>query len=146
MPNGARVPGTGYCLDPAKAAWDIGTIIRWLDFNDTWLAAEWGHPSDNLSGILALADWLSRNARAEGRPPLTMADVLSALVKAYEIQGVLALGNSFKPLGLLDNLRRCVLVIVFGPGHRTFGQYATVVGSSRHDTDIFLHTQRQQFI
>ncbi len=100
VPNGARVPGTDFVLDPIQAAFNIGAMVRWLDFNDTWLAAEWGHPSDNLSGILALADWLSRSARAEGRPPLTMADVLSALVKAYEIQGVLALGNSFNRVGL----------------------------------------------
>lgn len=100
VPNGARVPGTDFVLDPIQAAFNIGAMVRWLDFNDTWLAAEWGHPSDNLSGILALADWLSRSARAEGRSPLTMADVLSALVKAYEIQGVLALGNSFNRVGL----------------------------------------------
>jgi len=100
VPNGARVPGTDFVLDPIQAAFNIGAMVRWLDYNDTWLAAEWGHPSDNLSGILALADWLSRRARAEGRPPLTMADVLSALVKAYEIQGVLALGNSFNRVGL----------------------------------------------
>ncbi len=100
VPNGARVPGTDFVLDPVQAAFGIGVMVRWLDFNDTWLAAEWGHPSDNLGGILAVADWLSRSAVAEGRPPLTVADVLSALVKAYEIQGVLALGNSFNRVGL----------------------------------------------
>ena len=99
-PNGARVPGTQFQLDPVKAAWDIGCIIRWLDFNDTWLAAEWGHPSDNLGGILASADYLSRCAVAAGKPPRTMRDVLSAMVKAHEIQGCLALENSFNRVGL----------------------------------------------
>src|SRR5277367_3821464 len=91
MPGGARVPGTSYELDPVQAAFNIGTMIRWLDFNDTWLAAEWGHPSDNLGGILAVADWLSRNAVAEGREPVTMRRVLEAMIKAHEIQGCLAL-------------------------------------------------------
>jgi 2-methylcitrate dehydratase len=100
VPNGARVPGTDYRLDPVKAAWDIGTMIRWLDFNDTWLAAEWGHPSDNLGGILAVADHLSRLRAARKRPPLTMRAVLDALIRAYEIQGVLALENSFNRVGL----------------------------------------------
>ena len=98
--HGARVPGTAHELDPVQAAFNIGAMIRWLDFNDTWLAAEWGHPSDNLGAILALADWLSRRARAAGKPPLTMADVLAAVVKAHEIQGVLALENSFNRVGL----------------------------------------------
>ncbi|HQR77622.1 MAG TPA: MmgE/PrpD family protein, partial [Burkholderiaceae bacterium] len=75
VPNGAKVPGTQFQMDPVKAAFDIGAMIRWLDFNDTWLAAEWGHPSDNLGGILATADWLSRNAVAAGKKPLTVADV-----------------------------------------------------------------------
>ncbi len=100
VPNGARVPGTRYQLDPIKAAWDIGCIIRWLDYNDTWLAAEWGHPSDNLGGILAVADYLSRTAVATGRKPLIMRDVLTAMIKAHEIQGVLALENSFNRVGL----------------------------------------------
>ena len=100
VPNGARVPGTPFELDPVKAAWDIGCTIRWLDFNDTWLAAEWGHPSDNLGGILAAADWVSRRAVAEGRPPLVMRDVLTAMIKAHEIQGCLALENSFNRVGL----------------------------------------------
>jgi len=100
VPNGARVPGTSYQLDPIKAAFDIGAIIRWLDFNDTWLAAEWGHPSDNLGGILATADWLSRIAAAGGKPALTMRDVLEAMIKAHEIQGVMALENSFNKVGL----------------------------------------------
>jgi 2-methylcitrate dehydratase len=100
VPNGARVPGTQFQLDPVKAAFDIGTLIRWLDFNDTWLAAEWGHPSDNLGGILATADWLSRTAEAARRAPLTVGDVLVAMVKAHEIQGCLALENSFNRVGL----------------------------------------------
>ncbi|MFP5210227.1 MAG: bifunctional 2-methylcitrate dehydratase/aconitate hydratase [Acidobacteriota bacterium] len=100
VPNGARVPGTSYQLDPVQAAFNIGAMIRWLDFNDTWLAAEWGHPSDNLGGILATADWLSRTAVAEGRPPLTMRDVLTAMIKAHEIQGCIALENSFNKVGL----------------------------------------------
>src|SRR6266566_9927925 len=93
--NGARVPGTRYELDPVQAAFNIGAAIRWLDFNDTWLAAEWGHPSDNLGGILAVADWLSRNGT-----PLAMREVLTAMIKAHEIQGVIALENSFNRVGL----------------------------------------------
>lgn len=100
VPNGAKVPGTNYQLDPINAAFNIGTMIRWLDFNDTWLAAEWGHPSDNLGGILAVADWLSRTRVAEGQSPLLMKDVLIAMVKAHEIQGVIALENSFNRVGL----------------------------------------------
>ena len=100
VPNGAKVPGTQFQLDPIQAAFNIGAIIRWLDFNDTWLAAEWGHPSDNLGGILATADWLSRTAVANGKPPLTMKAVLEAMIKAHEIQGVLALENSFNKVGL----------------------------------------------
>lgn len=100
VPHGARVPGTPYRLDPVKAAWDIGCIIRWLDFNDTWLAAEWGHPSDNLGGILAVADYLSQVRVARGEAPLTMNDVLRAMIMAHEIQGVLALENSFNRVGL----------------------------------------------
>ena len=100
VPNGARVPGTQFELDPVKAAWDIGCTIRWLDFNDTWLAAEWGHPSDNLGAILAVADWVSRQAVARGKRPLVMRDVLTAMIKAHEIQGCLALENSFNRVGL----------------------------------------------
>ncbi|MGZ5175683.1 MAG: bifunctional 2-methylcitrate dehydratase/aconitate hydratase [Burkholderiales bacterium] len=100
VPNGAKVPGTSYQLDPVMAAFNIGTIIRWLDFNDTWLAAEWGHPSDNLGGILAAADWLSRTRVAAGKPPLVMRDVLTGMIKAHEIQGVIALENSFNRVGL----------------------------------------------
>lgn len=100
VPNGAKVPGTQFQLDPVQAAFNIGTIIRWLDFNDTWLAAEWGHPSDNLGGILATADWLSRSAVAAGKAPLSMRDVLTAMIKAHEIQGCIALENSFNRVGL----------------------------------------------
>jgi 2-methylcitrate dehydratase len=100
VPNGAKVPGTQFQLDPVMAAFNIGAMIRWLDFNDTWLAAEWGHPSDSLGGILAVADWLSRNAVAAGKEPLRMRDVLTAMIKAHEIQGCLALENSFNAVGL----------------------------------------------
>ena len=100
VPNGARVPGTQLQLDPVQAAFNIGAMIRWLDFNDTWLAAEWGHPSDNLGGVLAVADWLSRTAVTTGKPPLTMRAVLSAMIKAHEIQGCIALENSFNRVGL----------------------------------------------
>jgi 2-methylcitrate dehydratase len=98
--NGVRVPGTDYELDPVAGAFSIGAAIRWLDFNDTWLAAEWGHPSDNLGGILAVADWLSRNAVASGGKPLMMSDVFNAMIMAHEIQGCIALENSFNRVGL----------------------------------------------
>ncbi|MGH8753980.1 MAG: bifunctional 2-methylcitrate dehydratase/aconitate hydratase [Burkholderiales bacterium] len=100
VPNGAKVPGTLYQLDPVMAAFNIGCMIRWLDFNDTWLAAEWGHPSDNLGGILATSDWISRNNVTQGKQPLLMREVLTAMIKAHEIQGVLALENSFNRVGL----------------------------------------------
>jgi 2-methylcitrate dehydratase len=100
MAGGARVPGTSYELDPVQAAFNIGAMIRWLDFNDTWLAAEWGHPSDNLGGILAVADYLARQALMTGKAPPTVRDVLAAMIKAHEIQGVLALENSFNRVGL----------------------------------------------
>ncbi|MHB8969817.1 MAG: bifunctional 2-methylcitrate dehydratase/aconitate hydratase [Pirellulaceae bacterium] len=100
VPLGARVPGTPFVLDPWKAAFDIGALVRWLDFNDTWLAAEWGHPSDNLGALLAVADFLSRRNVAGGQPPLTVRTLLTAMIKAYEIQGVLALENSFNRVGL----------------------------------------------
>lgn len=100
VPNGAKVPGTSFQLDPILAAFNIGAMIRWLDFNDTWLAAEWGHPSDNLGGILAVADYISRKNVAEGKVPLRVKDVLTAMIKAHEIQGVLALENSFNRVGL----------------------------------------------
>jgi 2-methylcitrate dehydratase len=98
--NGARVFGRSDELDPVKSAWDIGAIVRWLDFNDTWLAAEWGHPSDNLGAIMALADYISRINIANGKQPFTMRDVLEYMVKAHEIQGVIALENSFNRVGL----------------------------------------------
>jgi 2-methylcitrate dehydratase len=100
VPHGARVPGTPHVLDPVQAAFNIGVMNRWLDYNDAWLAAEWGHPSDNMAGVLAVADWLSRTRVARGEPPLVMRDVLSAAIKAHEIQGVLALENSFNRVGL----------------------------------------------
>lgn len=100
VPHGAKVPGTQFQLDPVQAAFDIGAMVRWLDFNDTWLAAEWGHPSDNLGGILAVADWLSRVAVASGKKPLTMKSVLKAMIKAHEIQGCIALENAFNRVGL----------------------------------------------
>lgn len=104
VPMAARVPGTDLELDPIKAAFDISCCIRWLDYNDTWLASEWGHPSDNLGGILAIADFLSRQTvlknSKNNNPPLTMRDVLTAMIKAYEIQGILALDNAFNQVGL----------------------------------------------
>src|SRR3979490_2213913 len=100
MPGGARVPGLSYELDPVQAAFNIGAMIRWLDFNDTWLAAEWGHPSDSLGGILAVADYLAAKAVMEGKAPPTVRDVLTAMIQAHEIQGVLALENSFNRVGL----------------------------------------------
>ena len=100
VPGGVRVPGTSFVLDPVKGAWDIGAIIRWLDFNDTWLAAEWGHPSDNLGGILAAADYLSQKNISKGKDSLTMKDVLTGMIKAHEVQGILALENSFNRVGL----------------------------------------------
>jgi 2-methylcitrate dehydratase len=100
VPLGARVPGTNFVLDPVKAAFDTGILIRWLDYNDAWLAAEWGHPTDNLGGILAAADFISRRRRAEDREPLSMRAVLSSMIKAHEIQGVMSLENSFNRVGL----------------------------------------------
>lgn len=100
VPQGAKVPGTQFQLDPVQAAFNIGAMIRWLDFNDTWLAAEWGHPSDNLGGILATADYLSRKAVSEGKKPLVMRDVLTGMIKAHEIQGIIAIENSFNRVGL----------------------------------------------
>ena len=122
VPHGARVPGTQFRLDPVKAAWDIGCIIRWLDFNDTWLAAEWGHPSDNLGGILAIADHLSQVRVAQGLPPLTMRDVLENMILAHEIQGVMALDNSFNRVGLchvlLVRLASVAVITKMMGGHR----------------------------
>ena len=99
IPTGARVPGTNFLLDPILAAFNIGTLIRWLDFNDTWLAAEWGHPSDNLGAILAVTDYVSRQRLMQGEPPILVKEILSAMIKAYEIQGILALENSFNRFG-----------------------------------------------
>ncbi|MFT4057984.1 MAG: bifunctional 2-methylcitrate dehydratase/aconitate hydratase [Legionella sp.] len=100
LSDGARVPGTSYELEPVQAAFNIGTMIRWLDFNDTWLAAEWGHPSDNLGAILAVADYICRQNCAQGKAPILMHDVLTAMIKAHEVQGCLALENSFNRMGL----------------------------------------------
>ena len=100
VPGGVRVPGTKHVLDPVKGAWDIGAMVRWLDFNDTWLAAEWGHPSDNLGGILAAADYISQINVQLGKKALTIYDVLVSMIKAHEIQGILALENSFNRVGL----------------------------------------------
>ena len=125
VPHGARVPGTPYQLDPVQAAFNIGLMIRWLDFNDTWLAAEWGHPSDNLGGILAASDWVSRNDVARGKAPLTVRDVLAAMIKAHEIQGVIALENSFNKVGL-DHV---VLVKV-----ASTAVVSTILGLTREET------------
>src|SRR3954468_11365126 len=96
VPGGSRVPGTSFQLDPVQGAFNIGALVRWLDFNDTWLAAEWGHPSDNLGAILACADYLSRSSHSQiANRKLQIKDVLTAMIKAHEIQGVLALENSF---------------------------------------------------
>ena len=100
LAGGARVPGTSHELDPAQAAFNLGTLIRYLDFNDTWLAAEWGHPSDNLGAILSVADYVSRSNQLKGQAALSMHDVLTAMIKAHEIQGVLALENSYNKVGL----------------------------------------------
>ncbi|HLR67451.1 MAG TPA: bifunctional 2-methylcitrate dehydratase/aconitate hydratase [Virgibacillus sp.] len=100
VPNGTRVPGTSHVLDPVRGAFNIGTMIRWLDYNDTWLAAEWGHPSDNLGGILAVSDYISQARVAKGESPLVVRDVLEMMIKAHEIQGVLALENSLNRVGL----------------------------------------------
>ena len=98
--NGARVPGTSYKLDPVTAAFNIGAAIRWLDYNDTWLAAEWGHPSDNLGAILAVADWLNQNPKFATKSDFTMRDLFTAMIKAHEIQGCIALENSFNKVGI----------------------------------------------
>jgi 2-methylcitrate dehydratase len=100
VPNGSRVPGTNYQLDPVTAAFNIGTLVRWLDFNDTWLAAEWGHPSDNLGAVLAVADFVNRRNIVEQKPPYTVYDLLTAMIQAHEIQGILALENAFNRVGL----------------------------------------------
>lgn len=99
-PLGAKIPGTSYQLEPERAAFNVGTMVRWLDFNDTWLAAEWGHPSDNLGAIWAVCDYMSRKNISQGKKPLSIKDALSAMIKAHEIQGVLALENCFNKVGL----------------------------------------------
>ncbi len=122
LAGGARVPGTAYELDPVQAAFNIGTMVRWLDFNDTWLAAEWGHPSDNLGGILAVADYLARQYERAGQEPLRMQQVLTLMIKAHEIQGCLALENSFNRVGLdhviLVKLATAAVVCVLLGGDR----------------------------
>lgn len=123
VPNGSRVPGTKYILDPISAAFNIGAMIRWLDFNDAWLAAEWGHPSDNLGGILAVADFLSQQRVSEGKSPLLMKDVMTAMIKAHEIQGGLALLNSFNRVGLdhvilVKVASTAVITHMLGGGHQ----------------------------
>lgn len=99
-PLGAKIPGTSYQLEPERAAFNVGAMVRWLDFNDTWLAAEWGHPSDNLGAIWAVCDYMSRKNISQGKKPLSVKDALSAMIKAHEIQGVLALENCFNKVGL----------------------------------------------
>lgn len=138
MPGGARVPGTPFQLDPVQAAFNIGAMVRWLDFNDTWLAAEWGHPSDNLGAILALADYQARQAVAEGREPPTMRDVLTAMIRAHEIQGVIALENSFNRVGLDHVLlvrlaSACVSTGLLGGSHEdvmTVASHALIDGGA----------------
>ncbi len=138
MPGGARVPGTPFQLDPVQAAFNIGAMVRWLDFNDTWLAAEWGHPSDNLGAILALADYQARKAVAEGREPPTMRDVLTAMIRAHEIQGVIALENSFNRVGLDHVLlvrlaSACVSTGLLGGSHEdvmTVASHALIDGGA----------------
>jgi len=132
--GGARVPGTNYELDPVQAAFNIGTMIRWLDFNDTWLAAEWGHPSDNLGAILAVADYVSRRNLKEDKPAITMQEVLTAMIKAHEIQGCLALENSFNRVGL-DHV---ILVKV-----ASAAAAASLLGA---DHDMMLRTLSQVFV
>lgn len=134
LEGGARVPGTNYELDPVQAAFNIGTMIRWLDFNDTWLAAEWGHPSDNLGAILAVADYVSRQNLQENKPAITMHDVLTAMIKAHEIQGCLALENSFNRVGLDHVL--LVKVASAAVAAKLFGA----------DRDMMLRTLSQVFV
>jgi 2-methylcitrate dehydratase len=134
LPGGARVPGTAYELDPVQAAFNIGTMVRWLDYNDTWLAAEWGHPSDNLGAILAVADYVSRQNEQEGKPGLLMQDVLTAMIMAHEIQGCLALENSFNRVGL-DH----VILVKIASAAVT----ARLLGA---DKDMLLRTLSQVFV
>ncbi len=144
VPEGARVPGTPFVLDPVEAAFDLATMIRWLDFNDTWLAAEWGHPSDNLGAILAVADWTARKARAAGAPVPRMETVLEALIRAYEIQGVLALDNAFNRVGLdhviLVKLASCgVCTRLLGGGRREIVDALSQVWVDGHPLRTYRH-------
>lgn len=134
LPGGARVPGTSYELDPVQAAFNIGAMARWLDFNDTWLAAEWGHPSDNLGAILAVADYISRQNTRMNKAPILMQDVLTAMIKAHEIQGCFALENSFNREGL-DH----VLLVKLASAAVT----ALLLGADR---DVMLRTLSQVFV
>jgi 2-methylcitrate dehydratase len=131
MPGGVRVPGTGWELDPVQAAYNIGVQVRWLDFNDTWLAAEWGHPSDNLGAILAVADYISRKNRSEGAKPLTIRDVLTAAIKAHEIQGCYALKNSFNRVGL-DHVILVRLASTAVATHMLGGSKADIINAVSH--------------
>lgn len=131
MPNGVPVPGTSYRLDPVQAAFNIGAMIRWLDFNDTWLAAEWGHPSDNLGGVLAAADYLSRRRMARNEAPLRMRDVLQAAIQCHEIQGVLALENSFNRVGL-DHVMLCRIATAAVTTHLLGGTRDDVINALSH--------------
>lgn len=131
VPNGSRVPGTSFILDPIQAAFNIGCMIRWLDFNDTWLAAEWGHPSDNLGAILAVADYETQRRRAAGKTPLLMRDVLVAMIKAYEIQGILALENSFNRIGL-DHVALVKVASTAVASHLLGGQQDEIVNALSH--------------
>jgi len=128
VPNGARVIGTHFSSDPIQAAFDIGTMIRWLDFNDTWLAAEWGHPSDNLGAILAVADYESRRRLTQDKAPLRMREVLTAMIKAYEIQGVLALENSFNRIGL-DHVMLVKVASTAVSMHLLGGNYDSIINA-----------------
>jgi 2-methylcitrate dehydratase len=131
VPYGARIPGTSFTLDPAAAAFNLGTLIRWLDFNDTWLAAEWVHPSDNFGAILPVADYLSRNNAAEGLDPLTIRQVLEAAIKAYEIQGILALENSFNRVGL-DHVVLVKVASTAVATHLLGGDQETIIRALSH--------------
>ena len=145
VPHGAKIPGTQFQLDPVTAAFNIGCMIRWLDFNDAWLAAEWGHPSDNLGGILATADWLSRNAIATGRKPFVMRDVLTGMIKAHEIQGVIALENSFNRVGLdhvvlVKVASTAVAAQMLGGSHEEIVNAVSNAWIDGHSLRIYRHT------
>ncbi|MFO7859265.1 MAG: MmgE/PrpD family protein, partial [Ectothiorhodospiraceae bacterium] len=129
--NGVRVPGTPYQLDSVQGAFNIGAMICWLDFNDTWLAAEWGHPSDNLGGVLAVADYLSRCRVSRCEAPLTMGSVLEAAIKCHEIQGVIALENSFNRVGL-DHVMLCRIATAAVTTHMLGGDRQDVINVLSH--------------